>query len=324
MSDDDLDLPPSENLAKRILALEAVLVDAKKLVSVGDLKWDDVMSDLRLLAVNHILRRQLESLDAALALAKMGLGHLAVSFVRPALEEMIWLKYLTDLSEEDANKIKILLAMGKNDALRSLMAQRDYVGAETMQDLWYTDSWLNGKEATLTKVKEELKDLSAEFGWDRKSGPTMQWLAEKTDEVELYKYLHAASSRAIHFSAGEIMRRGWGAPGGIMTTGPEEFRAHLSNFALYELLELFLQTATSSDQLLEDAGISSEIPDAESQILITAGTLGELGRVPLVHAAEWNLTPEDPVPKLIDQIRVCSALRNWPRERSEDLSSDSD
>jgi len=293
MSNDDLNLPPSENLAKRINALEAVLVDAKGLISVGDLKWDDVMSDLRLLAVNHILRRQLESLDAALALAKMGLGHLAVSFVRPALEEMSWLKYLTDLSEEDANKI--LLAMGNNDGLRSLMAQRDYVGAEAMRDLWYTDSWLDAQEATLTRVKEDLKGLSTEFGWDRKSGPTMRWLAKKTDEVELYKYLHAASSRAIHFSAGEIMRRGWGAPGGIMTTGPEEFRAHLSNFALYELLELFLQTVASSDRLLEDAGISSEIPEAESQILITAETLGELGRVPLVHAAEWNLTSEGPL-----------------------------
>lgn len=287
---DELDLPPSESLIKRIHALEAVLVDAKKLVSVGDLKWDDVMSDLRLLAVNNILRRQLESLDAALALAKTGLGHLAVSFVRPALEEMIWLKYLADLSKEDASKV--LLAMGNNDSLRSLMAQRDYVGAEAMRDLWYSDSWLLAAEANLISVRNDLKDLSTEFGWDRRSAPTMEWLAQKTDTLKEYKYLYAASSRAIHFSAGEIMRRGWGAPGGILTTDAEEFRAHLSNFALYQLLELFLQTATSSDQLLEDAGISSETPEAESQILITAKTLGELGRVPLVHAAEWNLTPD--------------------------------
>jgi hypothetical protein len=35
---------------------------------------------------------------------------------------------------------------------------------------------------------------------------------------DLYDYLHAATSRALYFSAGEIMRRGWGHPHGRMTT----------------------------------------------------------------------------------------------------------
>ena len=182
---------PDELLLDRVRAVEKMLVEANKIIVIGDMKWEEVEADLRLLAINHALRRQLEGLDGALLLVKSTLGHLSVSFVRPALEEMIWLKYLSTLSGEKATKL--LLVLGTYDALRSLLAQRDHIGDEGMRGLWYKTSFLDAANEKLDSVKLSLKDLAKEFGW---SGmlPSAQWIATQADELGKYKYLHAASS----------------------------------------------------------------------------------------------------------------------------------
>ena len=280
-----------ELLLDRVRAVEKMLVEANKIIVIGDMKWEEVEADLRLLAINHALRRQLEGLDGALLLVKSTLGHLSVSFVRPALEEMIWLKYLSTLSAEKATKL--LLVLGTYDALRSLLAQRDHIGDEGMRGLWYKTSFLDAANEKLDSVKLSLKDLAKEFGW---SGmlPSAQWIATQADELGKYKYLHAASSPAIHFSAGEVMRRGWGEPGGKMVTNKQEFRDHLSAFALDQLWRLFFETVAASLPLLQQAGVYSEPLDDETIVPILEPLL-ELGNVPLVHAAEWNLTPDGPL-----------------------------
>ena len=103
-----------------------------------------------------------------------------------------------------------------------------------------------------------------------------------------------STSRAIHFSAGEVFRHGWGEPGMGLVTDKPEFRDHLSEFALDQLWRLFFQTVSASLPLLERAGVHSEALDDDAVIQVLKPLL-ELGRVPLVHAAEWNLTPEGPL-----------------------------
>jgi len=70
----------SGGLVERVDAVEAFIEVAGRLVAVGDLKWVDVEADYRLLAINVALRRQLESIRAAVLLARQDLGHLAVAF----------------------------------------------------------------------------------------------------------------------------------------------------------------------------------------------------------------------------------------------------
>jgi hypothetical protein len=100
------------------------------------------------------------------------------------------------------------------------------------------------------------------------------------------------TSRALRFSIGEINRQGWGAPGGIITTKKQEFREYRASFALYQLPVLFAMTLGATKPFLEAAGIHSHNTLGESELVAAHQALDRLGRVPLVHAHEFNLTPD--------------------------------
>jgi hypothetical protein len=244
------------------------------------------------LVVNYVMRRQLESLEAALKLASENLGHLSVAFVRTALEEMLWVRYLASLEVETSQRL--LLAMANYDTLRSLLAQRGYVGDDAMAGLGYPVGFLDAAEKKLSSVREDLKQLRAELGWTGRL-PSGEWVAASVNEARLYEYLHSATSRAIHFSVGEIFRRGWGNPKGILVTDKPEFREHLSEFALDRLWRLLFETVAAAIPLLETSGITSSHLLTDEVIMPLLNEVLRLGNVPLVHAAEWNLTPQGPL-----------------------------
>jgi hypothetical protein len=59
---------------------------------------------------------------------------------------------------------------------------------------------------------------------------------------------------------------------------------------------LFLETASACHEFFEDAGITEPEDEAlGKRVLAAAEALGKFGRVPLVHANEWNLTPSGPL-----------------------------
>ncbi len=160
--------------------------------------------------------------------------------------------------------------------------------------LWYSTEFLDAAEAQRTVTREELKELQKEYRWSGGIVPASDWIAERAGQRPLYDYLHAATSRALHFSAGEIMRWGWGNPTGQMATDDLGFRQHLANFALYQLVLLFFETW----KIVDDTGVAGvnlakDVDTAEVDAVVQR--IAALGQVPLVHAAEWNLTPEGPL-----------------------------
>jgi len=263
-----------------------------ELLHVTDLKWDDTQKDYRLLVINHVIRRQLEAIEAALSLGTVGLGHLSVAFIRTALEEMLWTKFLAGLPL--ATSQRLLLTLANYDSLRSLAAQREFIGDEEMRSLWYTPAFLDAAQQRLTFVETDLKALQQELKWSGKT-PSAEWIAKSINEMRTYRYLHSATSRSVHFSAGEAFRRSWGAPGGIVTTDKPEFRVHLYEFALDQLWRLLMSTMEGSMELISEAGIMSKDSLTEERLLPRVKAVLELNRVPLVHAHEWNLTPEGPL-----------------------------
>jgi hypothetical protein len=275
-------------VSDRLAATEEFVVLSDRLFIFGGIPWTTVAEDPRLLAVNVAFRRQLDAIKAATILARADLGHLAVSFVRAALEDVLYLKFLGELEKGKSQKLFILL--GKWDALRSLLAQRAYVGDESMRGLWYTASFLAAAEAQRAEVREALKEVQQEYRWSGDILPSAEWIAERTGHRRLYDYLHAATSRALHFSAGEVMRRGWGNPGGEVGTREIGFQNHLTEFALYQLVLLFFETWKAVDDT-EAAGISIAGDIESEEVDEMVQRIGRLGRVPLVHAAEWNLRP---------------------------------
>ncbi|WP_258948168.1 DUF5677 domain-containing protein [Lentzea californiensis] len=279
----------------RLAAVETWLVAQKRVFAASDLDWDIAWSDLRLIAVNYVLRRQLEALDATVVLAKTGLGHLAVGFVRPALDELLWLLWVNHLPLQEAQDL--LMTMGRSDGLRSLQAQRAHLGDDVMRELWYPAAFLDAQEEQQAPVTEELTRLRQQFRWSGRPLPNARWVAEQSGHKDLYEYLHAAASRALHFSMGEVMRNGWSAPGGRLVTIRPEFREYRTAFVLDQLPVLFLKTTLACGDFLEDAGISQKSDESlQRDVSFAVEALGKFGRVPLVHAHEWNLTPDGPLP----------------------------
>lgn len=282
-----------ESLAERVEAVEGFIEIAGRLVAVGDLKWVDVEADYRLLAINVALRRQLESIRGAVVLARQDLGHLAVAFVRASLEDVIYLDFFASLALEDSQKLFLLL--GNWDVTRSLLAQRAYAGDDVMNALWYPTGFLDAVQLKRDEVRSQLKELQNHYKWPGGELPSGAWIAEKAGKKDLYDYLHAATSRSLHFSAGEIMRRGWGHPSGKMITDKPESREHLASFALDQLWRLYVETWEVTLPLMEAAAISSDDSLGSVDMEPVLSRLLALGKVPLVHAHEWNLTPEGPL-----------------------------
>jgi hypothetical protein len=161
-----------------------------------------------------------------------------------------------------------------------------------MKQLWYPDGFLEAAAQSRDRIKIELKMLQKKYNWPGGLLPSGDWIADRAGQRKLYDYLHAATSRALHFSAGEIMRRGWGHPSGKVITDKPEFREHLAAFALDQLWRLYIETWQAAMPLLEEAGINSDETLKFEEIQPVIDALLRLGKVPLVHSHEWNLTPE--------------------------------
>lgn len=275
----------NSSLKARVAAVEGLLRVTDSVIEVGSVGWDASLGDLRLLAANAAMRRQLESIKAAVLLARQALGHLAVTFVRAALEDVMYLKFFFGLDRDTSQQLFTELA--RWDGFRSVLCQRAYLGDEVMNGLGFPSVFLNSVGTGRDKTREELRRIQKEFRWAGGDLPTSKWIAEQAGLLPLYEYLHAATSRALHFSAGEITRRGWGSPSGTMRTDDPEAREYFANFALYQLVVLFFDTwAVLDDE--ESAGIRVA-GSGRSEIDSAVQRIAALGQVPLVVPAEFNL-----------------------------------
>src|SRR5260370_41801487 len=107
----DKEIAPKQAETDRAKAVKNILPALRDLFQVTDIKWADVAKDFRLLVINHVIRRQIEGLEAALDLASANLGHLSVCFIRPSLEELIWVKNLSILALDTSQRHLIALAI---------------------------------------------------------------------------------------------------------------------------------------------------------------------------------------------------------------------
>lgn len=244
-----------------------------------------------LLGARFALTRQFESLQASLEMAKATLGHLAVGFIRPALEEFLWLKYLATVDSSVASELYLIL--GVRDVMRSVEAAEEFIGADGMTKIGfppnfsaYVSEWLAGNRRTLRSLNQRL-------GWP--SSPavaTMQWIARQVGEEKLYVYLYSATSRAVHFSAGEVLRRSWGDPtnpDGYISVEDVDHRVYLSDFALYQLTRLFLSTWLSLERWHDKIMRLSEETVDEDRVLQFVEGFYALAAVPIILAKEYEL-----------------------------------
>jgi hypothetical protein len=248
-----------------------------------------------------ILSRQHDALVAVVEMVRRDHGHAAVALLRPACEEYMWVKYLKSLSRNQAEML--VLALAGSEVNTSLDKQREFLGKDVMLSMGFSDDHLSRTGIGMERAKDILdilgRQLDLHKGYrnkgDRKYGepPSMWHVADKTQNTDLYKYLYHATSRSVHFSIGELLRRAWGGAGHIKVES-EPFRFYWSAFAVYWGLFLYRNTLSELADVLptpDELGIPDDLLN-EEQFITSLKLMEDFGHVPIITPGEL-LWPSD-------------------------------
>ena len=129
-----------------------------------------------------------------------------------------------------------------------------------------------------------LAKLKKKLDWPKGDVPSVWFMAKKAGEQKVYKFLYHATSRSVHFSVGELMRRSWGKPG-EMVLSSIHFERYWARFALSWGVRLYLDIF----MLATDVNFYKEKEleeDVTEKILDLAKKLGAVGKMPLITSEE--------------------------------------
>ena len=239
-------------LVKSTRALLACLSPWIQEVSVVD--WNGATGFTPILR-RSALRRQFEALEVGVELVASERGYAAVPLLRPACEELLWLKYLDKLTADDGNLLSECWI--RSGLLRDLNAQAGEVGAEGMMAMGLGPA-LKASRSKESVVQHKLRGLGKRLGWPNVSKgrvPSIRFIAEATDSESLYRFLYHAVSRYVHFSPVELSRLGWGRPGRLELSS-KTYEPVWAVFALSWSTRLLGWSMAAASNALEAEGVS--------------------------------------------------------------------
>jgi hypothetical protein len=272
-----MDVSELRNAVKEFLLVTTPITD-----HISHLEWKE--SDGMVPVIfRAVLKRQCESLSSIVEMSGTEKGYSAVSLLRPACEELIWIRYLKHIGLKDANELLRLMAV--TEVGKTLGAQLEFVGPETMKSLGFTPTFLSDQSASVLEAEKRLRVLDKRLKWGvKKKGqiPSVFFLAKATNNLELYKFLYHSTSKFVHFSVHELMRRVWGRPGALSISS-DTYAKYWSAFSLRWGLHLYLETLVEAlDWIEPEAG-----PDlSEARLMETAEVIRKFGMVPIITAEE--------------------------------------
>ncbi|WP_327156665.1 DUF5677 domain-containing protein [Streptomyces tubercidicus] len=274
------------------VAEDLVLLIRELFDSFNSVTLNDFLQGKKAPLYRACLARQLDGFQAITALTRADLGHVAPAYLRPACEEYFWIKYLNTLQPQDFRDF--LLQVANYENLRGLHAQQMYIGKKGMKHLGFPTAFINEALRRVNSGKQRISDIGDRLGWpsatESNGGlvglPSTHWIANKVSEGKLYDYLYSATSRHVHFSAGELIRR-------TEVQADEEIdymgagkRSQRSFFALYWGASLLIKTTSES---VEGGKESSEPPEGfETRAIDIAERLGRHGIPSLFYSHEWR------------------------------------
>jgi hypothetical protein len=115
-------------------------------------------------------------------------------------------------------------------------------------------------------------------------------VAKRTNSLRMYKFLYHATSRSVHFSVGELLRRVWGSPGRVVATSAQ-LADYWAAFGLSWGVRLYLDTLIEVIGILP-SGLESRVALSEDRMYEAARWIGEFGQVPIVVAEELQWPDE--------------------------------
>lgn len=200
-----------------------------------DVKYPHVSVDLvsRCIAV-----KAHETLAAIVQLVGSGKSYSAITLLRPMCEELIFLRYLKVIPNEDAEEY--LHRRGDLEILQGLKAQEEFFPRAaqmfSFDDIPEFEPRPQVKEELDSRIyaqKKELKELGKKVGWGNSPKPSARYMAEKTDDIPVYDFFYHASSSAVPASLHHLLRMVWGdSRSGTYSISSHNFEQYYSRFAL--------------------------------------------------------------------------------------------
>ena len=250
-------------------------------------RWDGLDEDQYAEFLKRaVLIRQYEALDTILKMAAADIGHFGVTLLRPAYEELLWIEYMNQ-NEKIEPKLVFLLAI--REIIEGIKAQEKFLGAEEMSRLGFPREFVKRFASAKHPLLTRLKEIGRRLGWKRRrdeSLPSVYFIAEKVGRKQEYNFLYHATSRYVHFSPVELLRRVWGRQGQVTITS-KHFAAHWQDFALYWGTRIFVETVIASG---DDVVPLSEIDDGQSDVF--RNMLKNLCPVPMITPSELESWPD--------------------------------
>jgi hypothetical protein len=168
----------------------------------------------------------------------------------------------------------------------NLEAQNNYMGPQLMREMGFTRGELEGIAAEGQESESRLREIGRELGWPKgRLLPSVAFLARKVRRESDYNFLYQGTSRFVHFSVVELMRRTWGKPGTVKV-GSEGFSLYWEKFALSWGFFIFKELLVGCKDFMP----SLELPDDKAAE--TLALLRNIGKIPIIMHSEMFLSFE--------------------------------
>jgi hypothetical protein len=192
--------------------------------------------------------RQREALAAIISLSESGHSAFAVCLLRPAYEELIWIEYLAQHPELANEALIMMVRIGQD---QSLSAMKKYLSAEQFGKIRFRPDFVRTRLAQAKGVRESFRKFGQKLGWNTEDQyPSVAHIAGKVGRNKEYSYIYHATSRFVHFTPHELVRRAWGNPSAI-TISSAHFSGYWSAFALHWGLRIYINTLAACPDLLD-------------------------------------------------------------------------
>jgi hypothetical protein len=235
------------------------------------------------------LQRQVEAMDAICAMSDAGHGHFGVTLLRPAFEELVWIEFLS----KNIEVARILIPeLARLEVAKSIRAQFLFGGIQSLRVLGFDKKMLITLLRVQPMVQARIKEALLKLGWKHHKQllPTMKFLAKSVGRGKDYDYIYHGTSRFVHFSTQELLRRVWGKHGEVYVS-TESFSQFWTDFALYWGIWILLYLLIACDDLMPGSD-SLAGKDLDLYKERFTNVLRALKRVPIVTAEElesWGI-----------------------------------
>jgi Family of unknown function (DUF5677) len=228
--------------------------------------------------------RQAEALQAMLKMVDSGHGHFAVTLLRPAYEELIWIEYLNKHVEEAKELVPLLEFY---ETCESVKAQNDFAGPKGMKVIGFSQQFVKQNEEAHRRTRARIRAVGKKLAWDKRNLlPSMAWLSRKVGRHQDYKFLYLATSRFVHFSVAELFRRIWTSDQRRLTIGSSTFSEFWQDFAMYWGFRLYIDLLIACHDIFsEDTGFDPAMSEE------VKGLLKEFEQVPIITIGELEWPP---------------------------------